>query len=346
MAHPTSLTTDGRAVGYEGGVSPTGAGRSAAAAAITAAAQGLTAALAPEQRKALHLPFEDPGRRSWHYTPGSRPGVSLAEMDRVGGKAVHTLLGTALSASAHTRVSAIVGLEDVLDESEGGKRGRHAGDYWSAVFGEPGTDPWGWRFEGHHVSINVTVAGGAVSATPCFFGANPATVTDNEGRTISRPLAPEEDVAEALLASLDSDQRERAIIGRDAPADILTGEATEVGGRRSSSWAEGLPATALRPNQLSLLRSLAAIYVNRLSTELADPLLARLDRDLPAFCFAWAGPVDPGPGQPHYYRLDGPRFLVEFDNRQNGANHIHSVWRDPEGDFGARLLPEDDPGVS
>ena len=105
-------------------------------------------------------------------------------------------------------------------------------------------------------------------------------------------------------------------------------------------WPTGLPATALRPHQMMLLRSLAAVYVNRLAADLAEPLLARLDGDLSAFCFAWAGPTATAGGQPRYYRLEGPRFLVEFDNRQNGANHVHSVWRDPGGDFGARLLPE------
>lgn len=302
---------------------------------MTTAARELIAAVPDAQRDALCVSFDDPTRREWDYTPGRRPGVSLAEMDRAAGKAVHKLLGTAISRSAHARVAAIVGLEDVLDDSEGGRRGRHAGDYWSALFGDPGTEPWGWRFEGHHISINVTVAGGGVSATPCFLGANPATMTDDDGRTVLRPLAPEEDVAGALMASLDDEQRDRAVVSRTAPPDI--GE---------HRWSDGLPATALRPDQTALLRSLAAVYVNRLATELADPLLAGLDRDLRAFCFAWAGATDPALGQPHYYRLDGPRFLVEFDNRQNNANHVHSVWRDPGGDFGARLLPEGHPGVS
>ncbi len=303
---------------------------------MAAAARELIAALPPGRRDAIRAPFDDPTRRRWDYnTPGSRPGVSLAQMQREAGKAVHHLLGTALSRSAHTRVAAIVGLEDVLDESEGGRYGRHAGDYWTALFGDPGTEPWGWRFEGHHVSINVTVAGGGVSATPCFLGANPATMTDDDGRTVLRPLAPEEDVAAALLAALDDDQRDRAVVSRTAPSDI--GEC---------SWSAGLPATALRPDQTSLLRSLVGVYVNRLAGELADPLLAQLDHDLSGFCFAWAGDTDPALGQPHYYRLDGPRFLVEFDNRQNNANHVHSVWRDPGGDFGARLLPEGSPGVS
>jgi hypothetical protein len=302
------------------------------------AAERVIAALPPEQRAALRFPFDDPGRREWHYTPGPRRGVSLAEMAREGAKAVHDLLVTVVSRPTHTRVAAITGLEDVLDESEGGRRDRHAGDYWTAVFGEPGAETWGWRLEGHHISINVTLTGAMISATPFFLGANPATVTDADGRTISRPLAPEEDVALALVRSLDHGQRDRAVIADEAPPDILSGDAPQVSDE-SMSWSAGLPAPALRPDQVMLLRNLAGVYVNRLSGEWADPLLAQLDRDLPAFNFSWAGATVPVAGQPHYYRLEGPRFLVEFDNRQSGANHVHSVWRDPGGDFGARLLP-------
>ena len=242
-------------------MSPTGA----SASAIRHAAENLLAALPADQRTALRFEFADSERQVWHYTPGPRPGVSLSEMDRDAAKAVHQLLATVVSKAAHTQVAAIAGLEDILDESEGGRQGRHAGDYWTALFGDPGAPAWGWRFEGHHVSINVTVVGLAAHT--------------------------------------------------------------------------GLPVTALRPAQVSLLRSLAALYVSRLTGELAEPILAEVDRDLPAFCFAWAGPAVFAAGQPHYYRLVGPRFLVEFDNRHNRANHIHSVWRQPGGDFGARLLP-------
>lgn len=305
---------------------------------MTTAAQGVIAALSSDQQAALRFPFADPRRRKWHYTPGRRRGVSLAEMGRRPAKAVHDLLITAVSRPTRTRVAVITGLEDILDEAEGGRRGRHAGDYWTAVFGEPGDEVWGWRFEGHHISINVTLAGDTISATPFFLGANPATITDHGGRTISRPLAPEEDVALALIGSFDRTQRERAAISDRAPADILSGEAAEVSAA-TPGWPGGLPATALRPDQVSGLRDLAAIYVNRLAVDLAAPLLIQLDKELPGFCFSWAGPTAPATGRPHYYRLDGPRFLVEFDNGQNGANHIHSVWRDPGGDFGARLLP-------
>jgi hypothetical protein len=317
-----------------GGVSP-----GANAAMISQAAKNLLAALPPEQRQTMVFPFDDPERRVWHYTPGRRPGVSLAEMDREAAKAVHQLLSRVVSPPTHTRVAAITGLEDVLDESEGGRMGRHAGDYWTAVFGDPGGDCWAWRFEGHHVSINVTVVEGEVSATPWFLGANPATVADDGGRTVSRPLAPEEDVAVALAASLDAVQQGRAVMSGEAPPDILSGEAADVTDIMAGLGPGGLPAAALRPDQVTLLRALATVYVGRLEQGLAEPHLARLDQDLSSFRFAWAGTTRTTPGQPRYYRLEGPRFLVEFDNRQNGANHVHSVWRDPGGDFGARLLP-------
>ncbi len=304
------------------------------------AAENLLSAVPADQRAELRLGFDDPERRAWRYTPGPRPGVSLADMGRGSAKSVPHLLATTLSRAAHTRVAAIAGLEDVLDESEGGRRHRHAGDYWTAVFGDPDDPVWGWRFEGHHVSINVTLADGAISTTPFFLGANPATVTDEGGRSVSRPLGPEEDVAGSLLGRLDDKQRKRAIVSAEAPPDILSGEVPDAASVAGLGALTGLPVAALRADQVSLLRNLAAVYVNRLAAELAEPILARLDRDLSAFCFAWAGPAEPAPGQPRYYRLEGPRFLVEFDNRQNSANHIHSVWREPGGDFGARLLQD------
>jgi hypothetical protein len=306
---------------------------------ITQATQRLLATLPADQRRSMVFPFAAAERCAWHYTPGPRAGVSLAEMGRGAAKAVHQLLAATLSRPAHTRVAAIAGLEDVLDEAEGSRLDRHAGDYWAAVFGDPAVEPWGWRFEGHHVSVNLTLAGGGISATPCFLGANPATVTDDCGpATVSRPLGPEEDLAFNLLGSLDPGQRDRAVIGDEAPPDILSGDAADVAGVAGLGEGSGLPAAALRPDQLSLLRALAAVYVGRLERDLAAPHLARLDRDLSSFSFAWAGAADVPDGQPHYYRLEGPRFLVEFDNHQHGANHIHSVWRDPGGDFGARLL--------
>ncbi len=304
-------------------------------AAMAGAVSALLDSLGADQRVAASMAFDDPGRMAWHYTPRRRSGVSWAEMDRSPAKATHRLLATVLSPSAHARVAAIAGLEDVLDEMEGGRRGRHAGDYWVAVFGRPGDEHWGWRFEGHHVSVNVTVAGAQVSTTPLFLGANPARVAE-DGRTVLRPLGPEEDLAWELLASLDAGQRARAVIDDVAPADIVTGERTRAGVVLGAP--AGLAGADLKAPQRHALRTLAATYANRLVPPLARPALGRLDDHLDSLHFAWAGEEQTGRGHPHYYRLHGPGFLVELDNTQHGANHVHSVWRDPEGDFGAALV--------
>ena len=318
------------------------AGDGIVARAMAVHARALLGALGPARADAASFAFDDPERVTWHYTPRRRNGVSLAEMGRRPAKAVHRLLATTLSPGGHARVAAVAGLEDVLDEIEGGRRERHAGDYWTAIFDEPGGDTWGWRFEGHHVSVNVTVVDGSVSTTPCFLGANPAVVCDGAGRAVLRPLAAEEDLADELLASLDRDQRARAVVGDSAPADILTGERPRTGPDLPAP--AGIPGAELRPAQVVLLRALAATYVGRLARTLAGPRLAALDADLPALHFAWVGDPSTGLGSPHYYRLQGPGFFVELDNTQNHANHVHSVWRDPDGDFGAALLEAGGPG--
>lgn len=299
------------------------------------AARVLLEALGPAGRGAASFAFDDPERLAWHYTPRPRRGVPLAAMDRAQAKATHELLATALSPAAHARVAAIAGLEDILDRLEGGRRGRHAGDYWVAVFGDPADLRWGWRFEGHHVSVNLTLAGGGVSATPFFLGANPAQVTE-DGRTVLRPLGPEEELARELLGSFDPDQHVRAFMAGAAPPDIVTGERTRAAG--VLGVPVGIPGADLNGPQRQRLRALAAAYVNRLIPALAAPGLAAVDNHLDEVHFAWAGEEVTEPGHPHYYRLHGPRFLVELDNTQNDANHVHSVWRDPEGDFGAALL--------
>ena len=316
-------------------MTPVDAPEADVAEAMAGLARSLLDGLAPDAAGAARLPFDDPERVSWHYTPRTRRGVALAGMGRVPAKAAHRLLACVLSPAAHARVAAIAGLEDILDDLEGGRRGRHAGDYWAAVFGDPGSERWGWRFEGHHVSVNVTVAGGSVSATPLFLGANPAVVADG-GRVVLRPLGPEEDLALELLASLDPAQRARAVIGDVAPPDILTGERPRTGTHLGPP--AGIPGAALTGGQAARLRALAATYIGRLTPRLAGPRLARLDASVGALHFAWAGSPGTGPGEPHYYRLHGPGFLVELDNTQNGANHVHSVWRDPDGDFGGALL--------
>jgi len=203
------------------------------------------------------------------------------------------------------------------------------------VPGDPSGDelPWGWRVEGHHISLNFSLwADGLLSLTPFFFGTNPAEVRKGPQAGL-RILDQREDLAFDLMASLDGEQAERTVIYPEAPWDILTFNAS----RAVVPAYEGLAGSAMDDDQWAVLDRLINVYVDQAPTDLADDRRARIaaaGRD--GMHFAWAGPVQNG--EPHYYRIHGGNFLVEFDNRQNGANHIHSVWRDVENDFANDVL--------
>lgn len=303
---------------------------------MTAAAADLLAQLDGPALEAARRPFPDEAlRRDWSYVPRPRQGPALDELTRPQRKAVHRLLASGLAFHAYAQVAAVMALEDVLDAAEGGSGRRRRDDYQVIVFGDPrGTTPWGWRFEGHHVSLNLTLVDGEVSATPCFLGANPAAVR-HAGTPVVRPLGQEEDLARALLAALDGPQRNRAVVADVAPADITTRSAPGV----AVPPAEGVSAAELTGEAAALLDALVGLYLDRLPAPLAARQRRRLTaRDTDPVHFAWAGPAERGAG--HYYRLSGPNLLVEYDCTQNQANHVHTVWRDPERDFGEDLLAE------
>lgn len=272
-------------------------------------------------RQHAHLPFDDRRRRDWHYVPRDRPGLSLGAMSTVQRKKAYRLLATALRPHAYAQAATIIGLEDVLDELEGGRGRRHGLDYDLLVFGDPsGAQPWGCRFEGHHLSVNLTVDDGQVAATPLFFGANPARIR-HRGFDVSRPLPHEEELARQLVLELPDELRKEAVFSGEAPGDIVTRAAEAV-----SAGIEplGVPRGALPAHAGALLDALLAVYLERART--GAPTV--IDGDV---SFAWAGSLEPG--EPHYYRLQGGDLLVEYDNTQNGANHIHTVLRDPARDF-------------
>jgi hypothetical protein len=283
-------------------------------------AADLLASLAPEQRATACFPFPaDDERRDWTYVPRQRPGLALTFMDAEQQKRASRLLATALSTEGFATAAVIMALEDVLDRIEGGHRFRHRDDYAVSVFGTPGDDSWGWRFEGHHLSVNVTLVDGAVvSSVPLFFGANPARVG------AVRPLGPEEELGRALARAAG----DGVLIAADAPDDILSKDAPRLDG---SVQPEGIELASLTGVAGRLARELLDVYLGRLPEE-RQPSPGELG-DLH---FAWAGPLDPGAG--HYYRLQGPAFLVEYDNTQNDANHIHTVMRDAASDFGDDAL--------
>jgi hypothetical protein len=256
--------------------------------------------------------------------------LCLADLDRSARKAAHRLLATGLSPHAYAQAMTIVALEEVLDRQEGWVRGRHSNDFWVVVYGNPGEDTWAWRFEGHHLSVTMTVAGGEIHPTPVFLGANPAAV-HHAGRTVLRPLGAEEDLARTLLAAMDPAARGAAIVADQPPADIRSGPTPTVGGSIAPS---GVSGARLGPTARALLAELAALYLARLPDELAAREADRLDpRELQ---FAWEGPTLAGLG--HYYRVQGPDLLIEYDNTADGANHMHTVIRRPSADFGGDVL--------
>ena len=295
------------------------------------AAVSLLGRLDQGQRALAARPFADDAARRWlEYRPRQRPGACLAELTPAAAKAAHRLLATGLSEHAYAQAMGIVALEEVLDRKEQWRRGRHSGDYWVSVYGDPEDgQPWSWRFEGHHLSVTMTVAGQEVSPAPVFFGANPACVS-YAGRPVSRPLGPEEDLVRALLDAMGTRGRAAAVVAGQAPADIRTATSPRAS---QDIGPPGVAATALGPAARALLTQLAATYLDRLPAELAAREAARLDGT--GLHFAWEGPLTPGAR--HYYRVRGDDLLIEYDTTDDG-NHAHTVLRRPRGDFGGDVL--------
>jgi hypothetical protein len=284
------------------------------------------------QRALAALPFADEDARRWlEYRPRPRPGASLAEMGVGARKAARRLLASGLGDHAYAQAVMITALEEVLDRQEGWFLGRHSEDYRVAVFGNPGGDePWSWRFEGHHLSVTTTVAGDEVSPGPVFFGANPACVS-YAGRPVSRPLAPEEDLARALLDAAGPCGRELAVVSDRAPDDIRSSTLP-----RADECLEplGLAASRLGPTARAALDQLVGLYLDRLPAELAAREAARVAAG--ELHFAWEGPTTPGTR--HYYRVQGDDLLIEYDNTADDGNHAHTVLRRPRSDFGDDVL--------
>jgi hypothetical protein len=301
--------------------------------AMRSAALALLAVLDDEQRALAAQPFEDDAARRWlEYRPRSRPGASIAQMSPVPRKAAHRLLATGLSEHAYAQAMSIIALEEVLDRREQWRRGRHSNDYWVNVFGDPAGDaPWSWRFEGHHLSVTMTVAGDRISPAPVFFGANPACVS-YAGRPVSRPLAPEEDLAQALLGAMEPAERDLAVVRGQAPGDIRTGTSPRA---REGIEPLGVAAGQLGSGARAVLGELVTLYLDRLPAELAARETARLTGA--ELHFAWEGPVRSSAR--HYYRVQGDDLLIEYDTTADG-NHAHTVLRRPRSDFGDDVLAE------
>jgi hypothetical protein len=331
------------------------------------AAQDLLHALSPEQRSALSFPVNDDAtRRDWGYFPRRFHGLRLGAMDHKQQKLAHFLVSTGLSLQAYARVGVIISLDNVLDLLEDRSRPevRDPARYFLSIYGDPAEPHWAWQFEGHHVSINVTIVDGqVVSATPLFLGSNPAEVGHGSFPVV-RVMGEEQDAALELFGSLNDDQRTTALIAPQAPPDFVLMNAPRVPETMVPGSVEGPAVTMamfqdypsedaervrfdinrpagiftsqLQPAQQERFRTLLDVYLDRLPPALAALERARHTATSSEIAFAWAG--EAAPRRPHYYRIQGPNLLIEYDNTQDDANHIHAVWRDPANDFGEDAL--------
>lgn len=304
------------------------------ALALKTSADAFLASLDEPKRAKAQLPFKGDERENWHYTPRPRVGLPLKLMTEGQKNAAVALATTAFSEKGALKAAQIITLESVLAELEKNPEQRDQENYFLTIFGTPGEPGgWGFRFEGHHLSVNITIAGDkGISVTPSFMGSNPAKVQSGELEGM-RPLAAEEDLARALAVTLLESGHKEVIFSKLAPGEILSGE------KRVATQLEavGLLASEMTPAQRVALIELISEYTGRYREQLAIADLARIKQaGIENIRFGWAGSVKPG--EAYYYRIQGPTFLMEAANTQNDANHMHSVWRDFKGDFARDLL--------
>ena len=294
-----------------------------------------------EQRSKASFKFDDDSRFEFRFTPRARTGLPLKEMSDAQRAKAHALLKTGLSMRGYTNATDIIALENVLRAIEPARTGANAivrdpELYFVSIFGEPNAKtPWGWKFEGHHIAVNFTLVDGKpIVFAPSFFGSNPAVVKEGP-QAGKRALREEEESGRALMAAFNDEQKKKVVFTAEAPREMVTGENREA----KALDPVGISYADMTPPQRRLLERVLDAYLGRVAPELAKARLDAIQKDgMDKIMFGWAGTLDVG--GPHYYRVQGPSFLIEYDNVQNNANHIHSVWRDFNGDFGRDILRE------
>ena len=301
------------------------------------ATKAYIATLSPGQRDSTLYAFDSDERMNFNFVPmpDKRKGVPLKQLSAEQRTAIHAMLQSVLSADGYLKTTSILQLERILSILEDNPDYRDPEKYYVTIFGEPAESGiWGWRFEGHHVSLNFASIDKDISVTPAFMGANPGRVLEGPF-TGWQVLNEEIDKAAALMSTLSDEQRRAATIADTAPRDIITGN------QRSAviERFEGLPYTDMSGEQQELLRSLVQVYLDNMKPELASQQAARIAlTGWDQVYFAWAGSLDLDTS--HYYRVHSPTLLIEYDNTQNNANHPHTVWRDLTNDFGKDLLKQ------
>jgi hypothetical protein len=320
------------------GISAAAPPRQTLAQEMATAAEDFLGKLSPELRAAATFDFDAELRKDWQFIPMERQGARLGDMDLVQRRSAYALLRTALSSQGYLKATTIMSLEQILREIEHERpdveQFRDPEKYHFAVFGDPaGDQPWGWRIEGHHLSLNFSIVPGkGVSAAPAFFGANPAEVRSGP-HAGQRVLGREEDLARGLLRQLSPAQQAVAVIAKDAPRDVLTGPRASL----ELGPIAGIGLAQLKPHHQRQLKRLVRELAQNLSQPLATVQLKEIEAaGWEQVYFAWAGSARAG--EPHYFRITGPTFLVEYDNTQNDANHVHLVWHSNSNDFAGDWL--------
>jgi len=301
---------------------------------MQAAAEGYLSTLSGPELEQGTWALNADERFDWHFVPRERYGVRIKDMTSEQRVAAHALLKSVLSSQGYLKTAGVMQLEGVLGRIEGRPERRDPEDYYFNVFGNPADGSgWAWRFEGHHISLNFTAAGDDLpSVTPAFFGSNPHVVPEgpNAGQ---RLLGAEEELARELMSLLDQEQLQVTIFEDEAPRDIFTGNSREA----SIGNYQGISIVSLTDEQRGAFMQLLEEYLHNASHDVAHAQMQRIrEAGMDNLYFGWAGSMEPGEG--HYYRIHGPTILIEYDNVQGGANHVHSVWRDFQDDFGADLL--------
>lgn len=313
-----------------------------AGAQMAAVAKVFVASLSPEQKAQACFEFGSPERENWHFIPRERKGLPLKAMTPQQELLAHALLNTGLGFRGAAKAVTIMSLEEVLYNIEGADESKRAAvrvrrdpeNYFVSIFGEPSDKgAWGWRVEGHHLALNFTIKDGQLlRASPAFMGSNPGEVREGPLAGL-RVLSAEEELGRQLVKSLTPEQLKTAIVEPAAPKDIHTAAELKV----AALAPAGITDTDLNEQQKALLTRLMDEYLERMRPEIAAETRAEIKSN-GAVHFGWAGGMERG--QPHYYRVQGKTFLIEYDNVQNGANHVHSVWRSFDGDFGRDVIGE------
>jgi len=308
------------------------------------AAKAYLGSLTPEQRARGTFAFANDERMNWHFVPPEafttlpkeRKGVALREMTSAQKHLAEALLSAGLSQQGIIKAHTIMSLDQVLKEMEkGGPMERDPEKYYVSIFGEPSEQgTWGYRFEGHHISLNFTVMNGKIASSPSFFGANPAEVKEGP-RAGLRALANEEDLGRKLIKSLTDAQRAIAIVDKVAYKDIITFDSRKAA---LNGAPNGLPFSKMTGAQREILTELVTDYASNFPEQIAAARMEQYRKTQSNLFFAWSGGIEKNDA--HYYRIQTPAFLIEYDDTQNNANHIHSVWRDYNGDFGQDLLAQ------